>query len=444
MKNSPVAGQRAEESGVNLGPDPARATGPSRSLGGSSTSPRVCLFTDTLADVNGVSRFIRNVAAQGVTRGLGLDIITSTRLECPVAPNIHNVPPLYARPMPGYPQLELALPYRRRLLGLARHLSPDVVHVSTPGPVGTAGRWVARTLGLPLVGTYHTDFPAYIDHLFDDAAFTWACTQSMKWFYRPFARVFTRSVDYGHALRRLGVPGERIVRLLPGIATDVFDTRFHDPTNRVWEGVAGVRAGSVKVLYVGRVSVEKNLSLLAHVWPLARRACVAAGVDVQLVVIGDGPYRVPMGEALGGEAGGVVFAGFRHGVELSRLYASSDLFLFPSLTDTLGQVVMEAQSAGLPVIVADKGGPSEVVDDGLTGFVVRTEPARGEAARWAGRIVELATNRELRRQMGAAGHEKIRGLTIERSFEHFWSVHVEVAREGAVSHRKTGPSLVPA
>jgi glycosyltransferase involved in cell wall biosynthesis len=391
---------------------------------------RLLLFTDTLNDVNGVSRFIRNVGDQAAAAGRELHIITSTRLPEPSGGErafIHNIPPRYARPMPGYPQLELAIPRRGEMLRASERLAPDVVHVSTPGPVGTLGRRFAAMHSLPLVGTYHTDFPAYIDHLFDLPALTWLCSAHMSWFYRRFSRMFTRSMDYAGSMQRLGIRRERIVRLLPGIDTSVFDARFKDESGGIWNRLAplGVRKQSVKALYVGRVSVEKNLPMLANIWPAARAACQARGVDAQLLIVGDGPYRAQMTDELA--AHDVVFLGFRHGEELSTIYASSDLF--PSTTDTLGQVVMESQCVGLPVIVTDQGGPSEVVDDGQTGFVLPATPAAHN--QWVQTISMLACDAPLRQRMGEAGKAKMAPMSIRHSFDHFWQVHKQTLAEHA-------------
>jgi glycosyltransferase involved in cell wall biosynthesis len=382
---------------------------------------RLCLFTDSLVDINGVSRFIRAIAEQAVVLGHDLHVITSTRLAFPSGPNLHNVPPKYARAMPGYPELEIVWPGARQLMQLADSLRPDIIHVSTPGPVGLLGRRFARSRGLPLVGTYHTDFPAYVDHLFGDQAFTWMTARIMRGFYAPFECLFTRSADYAAVIMRLGIASERIVRLLPGIDTDTFHIRHRDPL--IWSGFPGVRESDVKVLYVGRVSVEKNLPMLAGAWKMA----TAFDPSLHLVVVGDGPYRSAMQAELERDAGGAgrraSFLGFRHGAELSALYASADLFVFPSTTDTLGQVVMEAQSSGLPVIVSDQGGPSEVVnhacDAECSGVVL---PAR-DARRWAGEIIRLAGDPSLRARLGAAGHRKIQAMSIRHSFEHFWKVH---------------------
>jgi len=400
--------------------------------GGASPPLRIVLFTDTLGDVNGVSRFIQNVADRAhrtLPAGRSLHVITSTRFATPKWPNIHNIRPAYARAMPKYEQLELAIPPRAAVRALAERLRPDVIHVSTPGPVGTLGRRIARCLGVPILGTYHTDFPAYIEHLFDDRVLTWTTTQAMRWFYRPFDRVFTRSDDYAASLVALGIARERIVRLLPGIDVELFHVRRRDPS--VWAGTGmdgGVPAHAVKVLYVGRVSVEKNLPLLTRVWPEVHRAARASGIDARLVVIGDGPYLKPMREAL--EGLGAHFLGFRHGEELATLYASADLFAFPSTTDTLGQVVMEAQASGLSVLVTDRGGPKEVVRDGRTGLVLSPE----NPSAWTRAMLELILDQDRRRRMGQAAEAFIRPMSIQHSFEHFIEEHaLAVERAGCRS-----------
>lgn len=394
---------------------------------------RVVLFTDTLGDVNGVSRFIRNAAARARASERELTVITSTRLEVPREANIINIAPRLATRMPKYENLEIVWPRRGAMARAVEGLRPDVIHVSTPGPVGIAGRKIARRLGVPLVGTYHTDFPAYVSHLVDDTVCTYLTTRLMRWFYRPFAAVFTRSAEYADIVAGLGVERERVHRLKPGIDLSAFGTERRDI--RVWNTIPGAEPGAVKVLYCGRVSVEKNLPMLERAWTRARAALEARGVGgvrAQLVVIGDGPYRAAMQRGL--EGLGALFLGFRHGEELARLYASGDVFVFPSLTDTLGQVVMEAQASGLPVIVGDEGGPREVVRDGETGLVVA---GRDERA-WAGAIERLAGDAAQRGAMGAAAAQWMRGFSFAASFEHFWSVHEAVARQDGAAAEGRG------
>jgi glycosyltransferase involved in cell wall biosynthesis len=384
---------------------------------------RVCLFTDTLGDVNGVSRFIRDIAEEAIRTGRDLRVLTSTRFEIPRRNNLINFDPVLAMPMPGYEHLELALPPLLRMLRYADRARPDAIHISTPGPVGALGLIAARRRRVPVVGVYHTDFPAYIDRLFGDDGFTALTAAYMRFFYARFATVLTRSADYAGPLARLGIAPERIVRLRPGINVQRFSTAHRD--DGVWERV-GVPPGGVKVIYCGRVSVEKNLPLLSRVWK--RVQMQLSPREARLVVIGDGPYRKLMAKELGQ---GAHFLGFRHGRELSSLYASADLFVFPSRTDTLGQVVMEAQASGLPVLVTDRGGPREVVRQGETGMVLSSESPQ----RWAHAIVSLVRDEGRRRRMGAAAAEAMRPMSIGASFEQWWHVH-ESARAGAPAGRE--------
>lgn len=417
--------------------------------GGAGTAEkplRVMLFTDTLGDVNGVSRFIRNVAEQARKTGRELTVVTSTRFEVPEAANIVNVPPVFAMKMPKYEQLEVALPPLVKMLRLADQFQPDVIHCSTPGPVGTVGLVAAKMLRVPVAGVYHTDFPAYIDHLFGDESTTWATTQSMRAFYAGFRAVFTRSEDYVQSLMRLGVERQRIIALKPGIMVEQFQPRFATEglfarmegqkvlgAERERRDAAGKSGANpiVRVLFAGRVSVEKNLPMLVEAWKIADARLAARGVLAELVIAGDGPYRAEMERALRGTR--ARFLGFRHGEELSRVYASCDVFAFPSLTDTLGQVVMESQSSGLAVLVTDQGGPKEMVRDGETGFVIPTameadDPASIRA--WAERIEALVVDGAMRERMGKAAHEAMQPYSMEHSFEHYWGVHEAVKQDG--------------
>jgi glycosyltransferase involved in cell wall biosynthesis len=318
--------------------------------------------------------------------------------------------------MPRYEHLELALPPLVRMLRYVDEHRPDVIHISTPGPVGVIGFIASRMVKAPIVGVYHTDFPAYIENLFQDEALTYITARFMKLFYSPFRSIFTRSTDYVDSLTKLGMNREKVLALMPGIRTDEFRPEKRDLS--IWP-TYGSRGQPVRILSVGRVSVEKNLPLLTKVWRNADAKLKAAGTDAELIVVGDGPYRKQMEEELHGTR--TRFLGFRYGEELARLYASSDLFVFPSITDTLGQVVMEAQASGIPVLVSDRGGPKEVVQDGRTGMVISAD----HPTAWIDAIAALASDADRRAAMGSAAHEFMQEYSMARSFEHFWGVHEE-------------------
>ena len=157
--------------------------------------------------------------------------------------------------------------------------------------------------------------------------------------------------------------------------------------------------------------------MLEAIWPKIVEQVERAGKTIDLIIVGDGPYRAQMESNLANWH--AHFLGFRHGTELARIYASSDLFIFPSTTDTLGQVVMESQASGLPVIVTDQGGPKEIVEDQRTGYVLGAHAHQ----RWVDTIVELAIDDTKRSAMGNAGIQAMNEYTFARSFEHYWDVH---------------------
>lgn len=381
---------------------------------------RVTLYTDTLGDVSGVCRFIQDMARIALETGRDLTVVTSTAKAIPETPNLVNFPPIVARRMPRYPDLDIVAPPVVAMLQHAMARRADVVHTSTPGPVGLVGRMAAPLSCAPVCGVYHTDFPAYLQELYQSRFMGWATAQTMRVFYAGVRKVFSRSEEYVRALEGIGVGRERIVALRPGVETATFRPEFRDAS--VWSKVDGARAGAVKALYCGRVSTEKNLPLLVGAWREAHAALRDRGVDAQLIVVGGGPYLERMQTEL--NDGSAAFAGYRHDAELSALYASSDLFCFPSATDTLGQVVLEAQASAVPVLVSDQGGPRQVVDAGVTGLVLSAT----DQGAWTDAIVALLSDNERRTAMGAAANPWAQRFTIQASFEHFWQTHEAALR----------------
>jgi glycosyltransferase involved in cell wall biosynthesis len=169
------------------------------------------------------------------------------------------------------------------------------------------------------------------------------------------------------------------------------------------------------LLYSGRVSIEKNLALLVDAF---RQLCRTRN-DTALVVAGDGPYLSEMKRKLSGTP--AYFLGYQNDEQLGKLYASSDLFVFPSRTDTLGQVVMEAQASGLPVVVSNEGGPKEMMDEGATGLVLPATDARI----WASSIDLLLSDEPRRHGMARAAPQKMARQSLQRTFESFWTAHLQ-------------------
>ena len=372
-------------------------------------SMRVGLFTDTLDDVNGVARFLRDMSGQAAAAGRQLVIHTCTDTPAAEVPGRKNFVPLLSRPMPYYPELRLNLPPVLEVLEWADRQQFDAVHVSTPGPMGLCGWLAAKMLRVPLLGTYHTDFPAYVDHLTRDHRVTNGAVTYMKWLYGQMQSVFARSNAYRFSLRDLGVAEDAMATLPAGVDTGKFHPGRRD--DAVWHRL-GVREPQ-RLLYCGRVSVEKNLPMLADVF----KRIGAARRDVALVVAGDGPYLPEMRERLAGLP--AYFLGYQRDDNLAPLYGGADLFVFPSRTDTLGQAVMEAQVSGLPALVSQEGGPKEIVADGTTGLVL----PGNDAARWSQELSDLLDDQPRRQRMALAAVQRAERFSLARTFDAFWSAH---------------------
>ena len=225
-------------------------------------------------------------------------------------------------------------------------------------------------------------------------------------------RVLARSRTYRASLGEMGIEPSRVGLIQPAIDATKFSAE--EKVASLWRSY-GVEQ-SLRLLYVGRVSVEKNLTMLVQIF---RRLC-SIRPDVALIVVGDGPYRAEMQRELPKLP--AYFLGMREDCELVQLYQNADLLLFPSRTDTLGQVVMEAQACGLPVLVSDEGGPREMMDDGVTGRVL----AANDVAAWVSAIDQVLDDEALRLRMSRTAATRALRFSLQRSFEQFWADHLAV------------------
>jgi len=288
-----------------------------------------------------------------------------------------------------------------------------VIHVSTPGPMGLCGMLAAKMLRVPLLATYHTDFPAYAEKLTGDHRVSNGTRTYIEWFYRRPVTVLSRSRAYEMSLRELGVAGERIENLTPGVDTQKFSPARRD--ENVWRR-NGVREPK-RLLYCGRISVEKNVDLVARVFADLHRS----RGDVAMVFAGEGPHLGTLRERLAGLP--AYFVGAQSDAELAALYASSDLLVFPSTTDTLGQVVLEAQASGLPALVSTLGGPRELIEHDVSGLIL---PTTGPAA-WGDAIAALLDDPPRRARMSEAAVRRMARYSLRNTFDQFWERHLNAA-----------------
>ncbi|MEF3168125.1 MAG: glycosyltransferase [Deltaproteobacteria bacterium] len=369
---------------------------------------KVAHFTDTFFDVNGVALTIQQQARIAKETGKPLTVITCGKESDPANAPYRNFTPISLLRLPEYPLQELAIPPFLEMLDYCYERGFTHFHLATPGPVGLAGLAIAKILGLPCFGTYHTAFPEYAGRLTADSDIEAGMWQFMLWFYRNMDAVFVPSCSTAEELAGHGVEQDRIQIYPRGVDT----RRFHPSKRNGFYGRYG-KEGGIKLLYVGRVSREKNLDILAE----AYRRIHKEDPNVHLIIVGDGPYREELQASLAGTS--ALCTGVLRGEDLAAAYASADLFVFPSTTDTFGNVVLEAQASGLPVVVTDRGGPRENMIPEKTGVVVPGDDIEGMThAIWA-----LVTDETRRKAMGTAAFEYMRERSFEKAFERTWELY---------------------
>jgi glycosyltransferase involved in cell wall biosynthesis len=357
-------------------------------------TPAVAILTDTVDDTNGVSLGLRRLAAAAVAGGHDLRLIAAGPGDHVVtdANGIVRLPAILHHRLADYPQMEFAVPHLPSLIGYLLENRIDLVQCSTPGPVGLMGLLAARTIGIPVVGQYHTDLPEYGTRLTGDPIVGAMLGKLVGWFYSAMDRVYAPSEAVVRRLDELGVPGDKVARIRRGIDLEMFSHARRD-TAALAALIPDSGEASLTVLYVGRLSREKGLESLLDGFALAAQAVPRA----RLVVVGDGPQAQALA-ARAAASNRVHFLGARHGAELAMLMASSDLFVSPSETETFGNTVVEAQASGTPVIVAGRGAAGENMIDGITGMIVDGHSPE----EIAGAIRLLLTEAGVRRHMGAA------------------------------------------
>ena len=407
-------------------------------------------FTDTLEDVNGVSTTIRKMAAAAKAAGEELVVVTSLGELHVDEITVKNFRPIGEFELPEYELQKVSFPPVLQILDYVQTEQFTEIIISTPGPMGLTGLLAAKMLNLQTSGIYHTDFPEYIRILTEDSFLESLAWTYMHWFYGRQDTVFVNSEQYRRSWAARGIEPEKLKILPRGLDTRLFDPARRD--ERFWEAfrqgdTANVerrtsnaerrtadgtrnlplstfdvqrstfdiseseRSTPVRLLYVGRVSKEKDLDVLAAAFNHLRDS--AAPSPVELLIVGNGPYSHPFAELVPD----AIFTGYLAGDDLATAYASADIFVFPSTTDTFGNVIIEAQASGLPVIVSDVGGPQELVEHGVTGLVTKAR----DVTDFAGAIQALAADVERRREMGRKARESVLNRSWPNAFRTFWA-----------------------
>jgi glycosyltransferase involved in cell wall biosynthesis len=323
-------------------------------------SARRAWLTDTYADVNGVSLMIKSIAAEAQRQQRQLTVVTCLDQAMEAGPYLRNFLPVGSFGVPEYESQRLLFPPFLEVIEYLERERFGQIIISTPGPLGLAGLAAARLLGVPMTGIYHTDFPKYVRMMTHDESLEQLTWRYMHWFYDQMETIYVPSECYLRHLADNGFDRQKLRVLTRGVDPARFSPKHRDED--FWPS-RGVGSG-LKFLYVGRVSREKNLDALLEAFVDLKRNGAAA----ELLIVGDGPYLAELRDRY--RRRDVVFTGFLEGDDLARAYAGADVFVFPSTTDTFGNVVLEAQASGLPTIVSNLGGPAENVVNGETGLIV--------------------------------------------------------------------------
>lgn len=359
-------------------------------------SRRIAVVTETYPpEVNGVAMSIARIVDGLQRRSHELQLVRPRQRH--VEPEL---PPRSARlqelltagwPIPRYPNLRMGAPSKRALVQLWSLQRPDVVHIATEGPLGWSALQAARHLKLPVSSDFRTNFHAYGQHY----RIGWLAKPILAYLRKFHNRAQCTMVPTEALRAQLAATGfERVTVVSRGVDTRLFDPqRRNAALRRAW----GAGEDDLVLAYVGRLAAEKNLGAVLAAHDALRESM---GDAVKLLFVGDGPQRAE----LAARCPQAVFAGQRSGEDLATHYASADLFLFPSLTETFGNVTIEAMASGLPVVAFDCAAAAQCIQSGRNGLLAHDEslPAFVRAT------LQLAADPERRRAMGAAAREAAR------------------------------------
>ena len=363
--------------------------------------PRVALIVDGIGSMHGVTHTIEQIRARGV-RGFDVEVIGT---DCEVDRRLAAVAEI---DVPFYPGLQIGVPTVPALVDALAEGRFDIVHVCSPGPAGIGAWLLGRVLELPRVGSYHTELGAYTALRTGQAGLEALANWSMRSFYGACDVVLSPSTASDARLAELGIDPDRIRRWDRGVDLHRFDPAHRDESLLRRERSAAPDGGAldtINVLYAGRLSKEKGVELLADAFLEAHRQ----DRRLHLVLAGGGPEEDLLRRRLGDHA---TFLGWLSGNDLARVYASADVFLFASSTETFGQVILEAQASGLPVVAVDRGGPSCLIDHGETGLL-----APPEVNALADAVISLTSTPMLRERVRRGALAGVRGRSWEAALD---------------------------
>ena len=385
-------------------------------------SLRIAFVTETYPpEVNGVAVTIERVVRGLRARNHELQLVRPRQDRTDIADTDSRFQEVLMRglPIPRYPALKMGLPSKRALVELWSLRRPDIVHIATEGPLGWSALQAALRLRLPISSDFRTNFHAYSKHY------------GVGWLHKPimaYLRKFHNQTQCTmvptEALRgSLLEFGFRNLKVLArGVDADQFNPRHRSETlRRSW----GAGAGTTVVMHVGRLAPEKNLGALIAAYESMKKV----NSDTKLVLVGDGPARAELQSS----CPDAVCVGMRAGDDLATHYASGDIFLFPSVTETFGNVTPEAMASGLAVVAYNYAAAAELIRSGENGVLAPF----GDAQRFTQCAADLAAQPHLVRELGAQARQTACEYGWGRIVEQIESVFVSVMSNGPLSRRSS-------
>lgn len=339
----------------------------------STSSLHIALISETFPpEINGVANTLGRLSEGLTARGHRLQLVRPRQSSDQGRKSDEHLLLTRGWPLPGYPGLQWGQSALHKLLRSWRQQRPDVLYIATEGPLGLSALRAARRLQIPVVSGFHTNFQQYSGH-YGFGLLTQALTHYLRWFHNRSQMTLVPSVSQQIELARRGF--QRLELLARGVDSQLFHPGKRCARLREHWGLAD---GDVAVLHVGRLAAEKNLTLLVKSFRALQQAHPQQ--RLKLILVGDGPQRASLQQQLP-EA---IFCGLQRGEELAAHYASGDLFLFPSLSETFGNVVLEALASGLGVVAFDQAAAAQHIRHGHNGALALTEDEQDfiEAASW--------------------------------------------------------------
>jgi glycosyltransferase involved in cell wall biosynthesis len=347
-------------------------------------SMRVSLVTETYApQVNGVSRTLGELVRHLTERGDDVQVIHPNYHKPPSAGNVCLVRSVN---LPFYREIYLPLPPFGRVHRAIDAFQPDLIHIATEATLGLSVLRYAQKREIPVVSSFHTNFDQYSRH-YGIGWIKGIVWRYLRWFHNRTRETYVPSMNTIHQLGEKGF--ERLVRWPRGVHAEFFrpDRPGRDRIRRAY----GWKPDDLVITYVSRIAPEKNVEHLAEAFEIV----AAQRPDVKFLLVGDGPSRPELEQRLGTFAR---FAGYQTGEALADHYAAGDLFAFPSVTETFGNVVLEAMASGLPVVAIRAGGVGEIVQPGKTGLLIEPDQSPDCFARG---LLDLVDDVDRLRVMGA-------------------------------------------